>query len=103
MDILVTYNCDILDGCLAWLAEIGPSRIGPEIRAEFRFLIHGFSWAGFELQNAGPGRVGWKKLEPCMHVSKSNVAIQKSQKSKIYNFKTVAIFDFTIKIFNFFT
>ena len=33
-----------------------------------------------------------------MHVSKSDVAIQKSQKSKIDNFKTVAIFDFTIKI-----
>ena len=38
-----------------------------------------------------------------MHVYKSDVAIQKSQKSKIDNFKTVAIFDFTIKIFTFST
>ena len=38
-----------------------------------------------------------------MHVSKSDAAIQKSQKSKIENFQTAAIFDFTIKIFNFST
>ena len=38
--------------------EIGPSRTGPKIRTKFRFLIHMFSWAGFELQRAGPGRVG---------------------------------------------
>ena len=83
-----------LFGCLA---EIGPSRTGSEIRTEYRFSIHGFSSIK---KKTGPGRDRVKKLEPCMHVSKSDVAIQKSQKS---NFKTVAIFDFTIKIFHFFT
>ena len=92
-----------LFGCLAWLTEIGPSRTGPEIRTEFIFLIHLFGWAGFELQKADRAGEGKKKLEPCMHDSKSDVSIQKSQKSKIDNFKTVAIFDFTIKIFIFFT
>ena len=47
-----------LFGCLSCLTEIGPSRTGLEIRTEFRFLIHVFSWAGFELQKTGPGRVG---------------------------------------------
>ena len=67
-------------------------------RTEFRFIIYATSWAGFELQMAGPGRVN--KIR-AVHVFKSDAVNKRQCKNhknrKLTIFKQL-IFDFTIRI-----
>ena len=103
----MTYFIDFV--CLVvWLVPLTSGQVEPSLKFKthhgpFRFIIHVTSWAGLELQRAGPGRVNkiW-----AVQLSKSDAInmlhSRNHKKLKIDNLQTATIFDFTIKIFKFF-
>ena len=81
----MTYFMDLFK-LVVWLVWLTSGQVGPGLkfrrpsRTDFRVIIYVTSWAGYELQRVGPGRVNKIRAVQVLNFSNQTLSIMLQSK-----------------------